>query len=48
MVWFIFTILKFAFAISPMLCIMLIFILNNEKENDPGLAKKPDFSIELD
>ncbi|KAH8738562.1 hypothetical protein FG386_002215, partial [Cryptosporidium ryanae] len=48
MIWIIFTILKLAFAISPMLCIMFIFILNRERENDPGLAKKPDFSIELD
>ncbi|KAK9172800.1 hypothetical protein cmbei_5003296 [Cryptosporidium meleagridis] len=31
-----------------MLCIAFIFILNGGRENDSTLAKKPDFSIELD
>lgn len=48
MIWILFTLLKLVFAISPMLGIAFIFILNGEKENDPYLAKKPDFSIELD
>lgn len=48
MIWILFTIIKLMFAISPMLGIALIFIFNVERENDPSLAKKPDFSIELD